>query len=168
MSWDFQAFVISWVLSRSAHRIVAAGMERMTAAYPPHSHPYPSWNSIFFNGFHHVFGAGGIKAAGGRQERRDKLLIAAKHGHYCSLHRINTRAVSRHRSGKDASRTERRGLNTMNRLGRSKKSWDRAAARIRRLMRLRTTALPKARGTVKPTFAGSSGSPTRWRQNAAK
>src|SRR6185312_8747309 len=149
------------VLSRSAHRIVAAGVERVTAAYPPHSHPYTSCDSVFLNGFHHVLGAGGVKAAGRRQERRDKTLIAAKQHHYCSLHRVNTRAVSRHSSWKGASRTERLGLNTIDQFGRSNDSWERTAARMRRLIRLRTTALPNARGTVNPAFAGSSHSPDR-------
>jgi hypothetical protein len=46
-------------------------------------------------------------------------------------------------------------------------NWLRTASRIRRFSRLRSTALPKLRGTVKPNRAGIAAVPFR-KQNAAK
>jgi hypothetical protein len=62
----------------------------------------------------------------------------------------------------------RRGLMTMSHLGPAAESAKRTASRTRRRMRLRTTAFPIARGTVKPTRGpgGRSGSVFS-RQNAA-
>jgi hypothetical protein len=45
----------------------------------------------------------------------------------------------------------RRGLNTIDHSGFNCDSSSRTASRMRRLIRLRTTALPRARGVVKPT-----------------
>ena len=56
----------------------------------------------------------------------------------------------------------------MDQCGFSQSSWPRTASRTRRLIRLRATALPSARGTVKPMWGPSGcGSRTRKRQKRA-
>jgi len=47
-------------------------------------------------------------------------------------------------------------------------SWLRIASRMRRFKRLRTTALPTARGVVNPNRAGRAVAPEERKQNAAK
>jgi hypothetical protein len=42
-------------------------MEGIATAKPLQSHPDPSEHTMFSNGINHVFGAGWIKTAGGRQ-----------------------------------------------------------------------------------------------------
>ncbi len=83
------------------------------------------------------------------------------------LHFARTRFNSERRSSNPASSTLRRGLMTIIQLSGKATSSCRTASRILRLIRLRTTALPKARGVVKPNRTGFCVSPPL-RQNATK
>jgi hypothetical protein len=76
--------------------------------------------------------------------------------------------VSRQSSSKEASRTVRRGLKTRAQSGAKRSNCSLTASRMRRRIRLRTTALPMARGKVKPTWGTRFGSPVLRRQNTAK
>jgi hypothetical protein len=69
------------------------------------------------------------------------------------------------------SRVLRRGLNTIDHSEFRESSSSRTASRMRRRIRFRTTALPSARGVVKPTRGPGPRSVSRGRpgrQNAAK
>src|SRR5712692_2306967 len=60
---------------KSLHRIVAAGMKRMTAQEPPQAHRAPAQRAVPFNRFARVFGTRGHKATRGRQPRRDRGFV---------------------------------------------------------------------------------------------
>lgn len=66
------------------------------------------------------------------------------------MHLAKTRFSSQQRSVNPASSTLRRGLKTIIQLSGSVASSCRTASRMRRLIRLRTTDFPSARGVVKP------------------
>src|ERR1017187_1832843 len=139
----------------------------MAAPQSLQAKPHATRHAVRSNGFHHVFRTSGGKTAGGGQKRGNQIFIALEGGDHNSLHRANIRPISLQSSSKGASRTLRRGLKTMeHRAGRFCRCL-RTASRIRRFSRLRTTALPTARGTVKPKRVGNSLSPER-RQKAAK
>ena len=70
-------------------------------------------------------------------------------------------------SGNDAPRAARRGLTTISHWHPISERCIRKAARMRRLMRLRTTDPPIARGTVSPRRAELRAGSGRARQNAA-
>ena len=70
-------------------------------------------------------------------------------------------------SGNDAPRAARRGLTTMSHWLPISERCSRNASRMRRLMRLRTTDPPIARGTVSPRRAELRAGSGRARQNAA-
>ncbi len=151
----------------SDDRIVTAFVERVAAAQPLHTQPHALNGSVFFDRLEHVLGACRIISASGRQERRDHQFVALEgHGYDC-LHLANNRPTSRRKSSNGASSTLRRGLKTIFQLSGSRSNWDRTASRIRRFSRLRVTAFPNARGTVKPKRAGVGGPDAR-RQKAAK
>ena len=122
----------------------------MATAQPKHSQPNAFDATVLRDCFHHVLGAGRIIAASGRQKRRDERLVPFQDTEDEALHLASTRFTSLQRSGNKASRTVRRGLNTTTQPMGSTANWARTAWRIRRLMRLRTTALPSARGHVNP------------------
>ena len=74
-------------------------------------------------------------------------------------------STSRCNSCVEASSALRRGLMTMDHWGFNRSRDRRTASRTRRLMRLRTTAFPSARGVVKP-ICGPSGSVSRTQKAA--
>jgi hypothetical protein len=147
--------------------IAATVVKRMTAAKALQAQPYSFRGSVSFNRFAHVLGTRRMEAAGGGQERRNQTLVPAEGEDEASpdtsvepevsveaavrAHLIKRRLTSVCSSVKRQSRTFRRGLNTIDHSGLSDASSSRTASRIRRLMRLRTTALPSAFGAVKPT-----------------
>jgi hypothetical protein len=75
--------------------------------------------------------------------------------------------IARSISGNDAPKAARRGLTTMSHCRPISARCSRNASRIRRLMRLRTTDPPIARGTVSPRRADLRAGSGRARQNAA-
>jgi hypothetical protein len=73
------------------------------------------------------------------------------------LHRAATFPTSLRRASKGTSANERRGLKTMLQPGANKCCSSLTASRIRRRTRLRTTALPIARGVVNPNSGPQRG-----------
>lgn len=65
--WQNGRFKLANNVPPSGNRVVASGIQRMTAADPFNRHP-PSFQSpIFFNGFIPIMGTGRGKTTGGRQ-----------------------------------------------------------------------------------------------------
>ena len=157
------------------HGVKTAFVERMTAAEAFQAKPHARPGSMNRDRLAHVVRAGGVKTACRRKERRNQSLVRGDEsdedrarcpGNPASLHRKKRRRTSACSSLNKQSRVVRRGLKTMDHSGLSWASSRRAASRIRRRIRLRTTALPSARGVVKPTRGpGQSGVE---RQKAAK
>ena len=143
-----------------------AGLKRMAARQPAQPHPKSPRRAVPLHGFAHVLRAGRIEAAGGRQQGGHTQLVYAQTAAYDPLQRRKNFSTSRRSSGIGASNALRRGLMTMDHCGFNRSRWNRTASRTRRRMRLRTTALPSARGTVKPIW-GPSGCGSRT-ENAAK
>lgn len=118
------------------------------------------------NRLHHVFRARWTKSTGSGKQRRDGELVQSQGENYEALHRENSLSTSRSRSVNPAARTLLRGLNTTEYSGPNLPNCSRTVSRNRRLIRFRTTALPSARGAVKPTFGPPD--PSSARQNAEK
>ncbi len=53
-------------------------MKRVTPAEPFDPKPDAARSAILLDGFEHVLGARGVKAAGGRQQGRQEKLVAAQ------------------------------------------------------------------------------------------
>jgi hypothetical protein len=119
-----------------------------------------------FDGFTHIFRTGRRKAARRRQPGGHTKLIYANRSRYDPLQRRKRRSTSRCKSATGASSALRRGLKTIDHRGFNRSRCRRTASRTRRLMRLRTTDLPSARGVVNP-MCGPSGSGSQT-QKAAK
>lgn len=142
-------------------------MKWMAAQEATKPQPNASHHAVLFDRLAHVFRAGRVEAAGGWQQGGDPSLIETQNSSYEFLHCWTSLSTSRLMSACGASRIALRGLNTMAHLLSSCHNCRRMVSRIRRFMRLRTTALPNARVTVKPTFGPSCCSGIA-RQKAAK
>ncbi len=127
----------------------------MTTQQSTESHPDAPNRAMHLDGLTHVFGTSGMKTAGGRQQWRNPPLVETQETHYCPLHRWNTFCTSEESSSKGAARTVRRGLNTIDQRASSLDSWSLTDSLSLRLIRFRNTDLPRARGTVNPTFGPS-------------
>ncbi len=149
-----------------ADRVISALMKGMALRQSLHTQPYASRAAIVPYGVQHVLGAGGTETTGRRQPGRKRHFVQPQQKYQTPLHLANTRPTSRHRSSYGAVKTVRRGLNTTAQSFGRTVHCVRTASRMRRFMRLRNTALPSARGTVKPKRDGTP-SPVR-RQKAAK
>ena len=165
----------------------------MATEQPPHPLPNAAKHTVSFDRFHHVFRTGGIKTASGGQHGRDPALIHTKDSqragrggaHWsdrrrwrrvalraiqrCKLHVSMTFWRARSISLNVAFSTGRLGFSTMSHLDANSLRWSRNASRIRRLIRLRSTAFPTALGTVRPRRGAfvPPGSAGRARQKAA-
>ena len=149
-----------------ANRVESALMERMAAPQAPQPHPDAARGAVLFDRLSHIFGARRVEAAGRGKHRRHPTFIYAQGLGYDPLQRRMRRSTSRRMSSAEASSVLRRGLITIHHCGFSCSSCSRTASRTRRRMRLRATALPTERGTVKP-MCGPLASGFR-RQKAAK
>lgn len=138
----------------------------MTTKEPPDSQPQTRQQTMLFDGLVHIFRAGWVKTACGRKQRRYAPLVQTQDACHEFTHRSNSRRTSVSRVRNSIESRGLRGLNTMSHTGGRPARFSRTASRIRRFMRLRTTAFPIARGTVKPTRGPSSRDSCR-RQNAA-
>lgn len=143
-------------LSGSArYRVEAAFVEWVTTAETAQTQPGPAQGAVDLDRFPHVIRTGRIVAARGRKKGRNHALVppegAGETGNGEFPHRIKIRWTSRWRSENMQSAALRRGLNTTHHPSLSDASSSRAASRTRRRMRFRLTALPSARGVVKPT-----------------
>ena len=138
----------------------------MAAREPAQTHPDTPGRAVTFNGFVHIFRTARVEAARGGQKGGDTNLIYAESPRQDPLQRRRSRSTSLRISAMGASSALRRGLMTMDHWGFSRSRQRRIASRTRRRIRLRMTALPTARGRVKP-IRGPSASGSR-RQNAAK
>src|SRR5947208_2329375 len=135
------------------YRIIAAFVKWMTTAKPFQTQPYPFRCSMKQDRVAHINGAGGMKAAGGGQQGRYQAFVEVEAaGDEAGGNRWNRRLTSARSSGNGQSKLLRRGLKTIDHSGLRNSSFKRTASRRRRRMRLRTTALPRARGVVKPTL----------------
>ena len=128
-------------------------MEWVAARQPPHSQPDSARRPVALDSFHHVFRAGRGKPAGRRQERRDPPFIETQSTDDQVPHLRTSLSTSAWMASKGAFAALRRGLMTISHRGPAPARARRTASRIRRRMRLRTTALPIALGTVKPKRA---------------
>jgi hypothetical protein len=140
----------------------------MAAQQPPQAQPNSTQHTVFIDRFEHVFRTGGRKTAGRRQPRRHDPLVKTQSSDYCFLHCATSRSTSRRSSSTGAAIAGRRGLITISHSGATSDSRTRSASRILRFTRFRSTAFPKARGTVNPSRGPSSDSRCTRRQNAAK
>jgi len=141
------------------HGVEAAGMKRMTTRQPAQSHPQATDRSIPFHRFPHVVRTARIEAAGRGEQWRKRDFVQPQHPDHEPLQRKKRRSTSLCSSGSGALRAFNRGLMTMDHWGFSRSRAKRTASRNRRLMRLRTTAGPRARGTVKPMRGPEQASP---------
>ena len=130
--------------------VKAAGMKRMTTREPAQSHPHATDRSVPFHRFPHVIRTARIEAARCGEQWRKGDFIQSQCPDQEPLQRRKRRSTSRCRSGRGAWRAFNRGLMTMDHCGFSRSRVKRTASRNRRLIRLRTTAGPRARGTVRP------------------
>src|SRR5690348_6585240 len=140
----------------------------MTAAEPFQAKPNTAQHTVVLDRIEHVFRASRPVTASGGEKRRYKHLVAFEGRDHDYLHRAKTFPTSRHKSSKGASSTLRRGLKTIAQPAAAASNWRRTASRIRRFKRFRSTALPSARGTVKPKRAGAAASSSRCKQKTAK
>jgi hypothetical protein len=141
-------------------------VKRMAAQQSFQAHPDPSRRAVFFHGLTHILRTCRMKPAGRRQQRGETNLVNPQGYEDSPLHRRKSLSISRSSSGKGASFAFLRGLMTIEHCGLRRCRQSRAASRTRLLMRLRTTALPSARGTVNPIL-GPCSSAVR-AQNAVK
>lgn len=105
---------------------------------------------MLFDRIKHVFRTGRVVTASRRQQRRYPSLVEAQCGDGYGLHLSLNFRTSACNSANVARSALRRGFTTTSHCGPNSGSSKRRASRIRRLMRLRVTALPIARGTVSP------------------
>jgi hypothetical protein len=139
----------------------------MTTGEPSQTEPDTLRRPVYFDRLSHVIRTRGIKAAGGREQRRDHAFVGNEESDETRAQRANRRRTSVCRSVNMQSSVLRRGLNTIDHSGFRESSSSRTASRIRRLIRLRTTAFPRARGVVNPTRGPATASRSA-RQKAAK
>lgn len=154
------------VRASGRHWIDATLAKGLAARQTAKPHPYSSGGPMDLHRFPHILGTGWVKSAGCGKQRRQKSLVTAKCYDEELAHRSNTWPTSASISANGRSSTMRRGLKTKlqptGKVGRLSLT----ASRTRRRIRLRRTALPKARGVVNPALVGSP-SP-RNRQKATK
>ena len=62
------------------HRVIAAAAPRVTAQYPLETEPETFQRTVFAEGLQRILGAGGNKAAAGREKRRDRPPIKPEPG----------------------------------------------------------------------------------------
>ena len=156
-------------------------MKRVAAGDADKAEANSTERAMTGDSFHHIFGASGAETAGGGQHGGDAAFIETEKGDGQPLHFRKSLSTSASRLGKGAVCAERRGFNTMSQPGFNCSLRSLIASLIRLLMRLRITALPSARGVVKPkrdskvcgeagAWETSSSGParSRLRQKAAK
>jgi len=166
---DLIAVVLGWALNRW-HRIVARTGKGVTAQQPRDRKASPAPGAMELDCFQGIFRAGGNEPAGVRQHRRNPPLVTAQGELDGCLHfrfplagcpscasrarwtaNCNPRATSCATPANGRSRTDLRGLNITS-TGPSCAGHElRTASRMRRLMRLRSTAPPRILPTVNPT-----------------
>ena len=130
--------------------VVSTGIEGVAAAYAPESEPEPAEEAVGLDGLVGVVGTGWVKAAGGAEERGDGGLVETNGGEGEVFQfedgerrgASRTRRQCRSKTEKGSSAAAGRPMATMSRGAGA--AWILAlkAARRRRRMRLRRTALP--------------------------
>lgn len=145
------------MVAKSMDGVVTAVMKRMTSAEPFQAEPDAARRAVPGDGVHHVFRAGGTETAGGWQPWRNGHLVKTQNAEYDhARHRSINLSNWRVRSAMGASAAARRGLRTISRVGSICSRRTRSCSRMRRRIRLRTTALPMARGIVNPILGPPS------------
>jgi len=158
------------------HGVETALMKRMAAAKPLQAEPDSLRRPVQLNCLTHVLRARRMEAAGRGKKRGDHAFVDDEESDESRLQRAKRRRTSVCKSVNSQSRVLRRGLNTIDHSELKESSSSRTASRIRRRMRFRATALPSARGVVKPmrdpdvgfVFSTCSRGRLSSRQNAAK
>src|SRR6185312_2148281 len=126
-------------------------MERVAPAETFQAHPHSARRAMRFNRLTHIFRTRRMEAARRGQQRRYQELVSLKDVDENLPHRIKRRRTSVRSSVNGHFSALRRGLKTIDHSELNCDSSSRTASRMRRLMRLRMTALPSARGVVNPT-----------------
>ena len=152
----------------------------MAAGKAAEAHQDPARSAVAVHGVPHIDRTSGMKAASGRQKRRNEAFIAVQKGQQKHPdHRGNApqrskmRSTSAARSAGVAVKLARRRFQTIRHSGARRESWRRMISRRRRRIRFLFTALPRARGVVKPTFGPSrpgaaQQKATKWRVGIRK
>jgi hypothetical protein len=130
--------------------IHSAGVERMAFHQAFQTQPNAWHNAKASYRFAHIFGTCGMETASRRQPGGYGELIETERTDHSGLSPRNSFWISCSISGYVHSRAFRRGLITIDHRGFNPARCCRTASRTRRLMRFRTTALPRARGVVNP------------------
>lgn len=68
------------------HRIITAGMKRMTLDEPRQTEPASLPYAVRPNSLNKIFGTGGMKPALAAQERRKQQLVYFNQQNHCSFH----------------------------------------------------------------------------------
>ena len=148
------------------HRVDSPRVERMAPRQTPRREPAAPGGAEPSDRFARIDRTSGMKPASRWEQWRDPLFVGVQDRDQEALHCRKTLLTSRRNSSNGAAAAARLGLNTTSHRRSSLSiSW-RTASRRRRLIRFRMTALPSARGVVRP-IRGPSGS-LRERQNARK
>ena len=145
---------------RAWNRIKTSPAERVAAQHPPQSESGSPKHSVVDDSGHGIFRAGGLKAACARnpadgvKQRRDPAADRLQACPSCFSPAFSTMAkildTSLCKPANSTVRTVRRGCSTTSTSRVSKARFSRTASRMRRLMRLRSTALPRTRPAVRP------------------
>lgn len=130
-------------------------MKRMTSRQAFRGQPQTSQCAVLSHSVHRILGTCRMEPAGGWQHGRDTQFVGFQAGDDDRAHFSNTLSTSRRKSANGASTAARLRFKTISHGESSRPSDNRTASRTRRLARLRRTALPTARGAVKPTRARS-------------
>ena len=168
------------IARNEGHRVDATGTERMAAQQPPKGEPCAAQRSMGGDGDLGILRTGGLELAPARRERVQRRRNPApvkreqskkNAGHTpglaataCCVRAASDLACERIRTTsassfvKSTSRTERRGCRTRSKPTGSRSTWRRKTSRIRRLMRLRSGALPSTLPAVSPTRGPAEGS----------
>lgn len=131
-------------------------MKGVATRKPLQPHPDAGQRSVSAYGLGHIFGTRGIVTAGRRQQGRYPAFIGGQSSQDHLLHRSSTRSTSLSKTSCGTSYAARRTFHTIRHPGPSRASRRRTVSLNRRRIRFRLTALPRARGEVKPTLAPSS------------
>src|SRR5580692_5074551 len=150
------------------NRVEPALPEGMAAQQAAKSQPDAARGAVFRNRFEHIFRARGMVAASRWQVRGKESFVETQCRDHCFPHRVTNRSNSRPSSSGVAFNAARRGLITISHCGAISWKRIRSTSRIRLFTRFRSTAFPKARGTVNPSLGPSPAWRGTCRQNAAK
>ena len=156
-------------------RVKATRVKRMTLTDTGNRHASSPHRTMLVDCLHGINGTSGVKSAGRRQHRRNHALIDLQDGDEEVSHgagsvgtglvwdsrRCSNFSTCRSTSLQGASSSAFRGLNTKSKPNGKRSLLSLTHSLSRRLIRLRTVALPSALGQVNPNRAASAPSRRR-------